>query len=85
MHRSKARHREDGAAAVEFYDAAHHVGLVGLPHHNPTNPGGCATTENTDGDNHVCESLSSDLELVFRQVAEQALGPAPGSSRTSDV
>jgi hypothetical protein len=37
-------------------------------------PGGCAATENSDGDNYFCESLSSDLEPVFRQVAEQALG-----------
>jgi hypothetical protein len=37
-------------------------------------PGGCAATENTDGDHYFCESGSSDLEPVFRQVAEQALG-----------
>jgi Mg-chelatase subunit ChlD len=37
-------------------------------------PGGCAVTENSDGDHYFCESLSSDLEPVFRQVAEQALG-----------
>jgi Mg-chelatase subunit ChlD len=37
-------------------------------------PGGCSATENTDGDHYFCESGSSDLEPVFRQVAEQALG-----------
>jgi len=37
-------------------------------------PGGCASTENTDGDHYFCESGGSDLETVFRQVAEQALG-----------
>jgi Mg-chelatase subunit ChlD len=36
--------------------------------------GGCAATENTDGDHYFCESGSADLEPVFRQVAEQALG-----------
>jgi hypothetical protein len=37
-------------------------------------PGGCGPEENTDGDNYFCESGSADLEPVFRQVAEQALG-----------
>ncbi|MGZ5128003.1 MAG: vWA domain-containing protein, partial [Actinomycetota bacterium] len=32
-------------------------------------PGGCATTENTDGDNYFCESGSADLEPVFRLIA----------------
>jgi Flp pilus assembly protein TadG len=36
-------------------------------------PGGCATTENTDGDNYFCESAATDLEPVFRQVAAQAI------------
>lgn len=37
-------------------------------------PGGCGASENADGDNYFCESGSADLEPVFRQVAEQALG-----------
>jgi hypothetical protein len=36
-------------------------------------PGGCATTENNDGDFYFCESGSSDLEPVFRQIAAAAL------------
>ena len=32
-------------------------------------PGGCAATENTDGDNYFCESGSADLEPVFRMIA----------------
>jgi Putative Flp pilus-assembly TadE/G-like/von Willebrand factor type A domain len=36
-------------------------------------PGGCASDENTDGDYYFCESGSSDLEPVFRQIAVAAL------------
>jgi len=36
-------------------------------------PGGCASDENTDGDHYFCESGSSDLEPVFRQIAVAAL------------
>lgn len=36
-------------------------------------PGGCATTENADGDNYFCTPGSSDLEPVFRRVASAAL------------
>jgi hypothetical protein len=36
-------------------------------------PGGCAADENTDGDFYFCESGSSDLEPVFRQIAVDAL------------
>lgn len=37
-------------------------------------PGGCGPNENKDGDNYFCESGSSDLEPVFRQVAAATLG-----------
>jgi hypothetical protein len=36
-------------------------------------PGGCAATENTDGDNYFCEAAGQDLEDVFRLVAIQTL------------
>jgi von Willebrand factor type A domain len=36
-------------------------------------PGGCATTENQDGDNYFCTPGTSDLEPVFRKVATAAL------------
>jgi hypothetical protein len=36
-------------------------------------PGGCAVNENNDGDFYFCESGSSDLEPVFRQIAAAAL------------
>jgi hypothetical protein len=36
-------------------------------------PGGCATTENNDGDSYFCTPGSSDLEPVFRRVAVTAL------------
>lgn len=35
--------------------------------------GGCGADENTDGDHYFCESGSSDLEPVFRQIAVAAL------------
>jgi Flp pilus assembly protein TadG len=36
-------------------------------------PGGCASTENSDGDSYFCTPGSSDLEPVFRRVAVAAL------------
>jgi hypothetical protein len=39
-------------------------------------PGGCAATENKDGDHYFCTPGSSDLEPVFRQVAAAAIGSA---------
>jgi hypothetical protein len=36
-------------------------------------PGGCATSENTDGDNYFCVPGSSDLEPIFRAAAVAAL------------
>jgi Flp pilus assembly protein TadG len=37
-------------------------------------PGTCPAAENSDGDHYFCESGSSDLEPVFRQVAAEAIG-----------
>lgn len=39
-------------------------------------PGGCAPSENDDGDHYFCESLSSSLEPVFRAVAAASVGNA---------
>jgi hypothetical protein len=39
-------------------------------------PGGCAATENTDGDNYFCTPSGADLEPVFRQVAAAAINTA---------
>lgn len=36
-------------------------------------PGGCAPSENTDGDYYFCESRGEDLEVVFRQIAVAAI------------
>lgn len=40
---------------------------------NDNLPGGCATSENTDGDNYFCVPGSSDLEPIFRAAAVAAL------------
>jgi hypothetical protein len=37
-------------------------------------PGGCAATENTDGDHYFCLPKSADLTAAFRQVAAASLG-----------
>ncbi len=39
-------------------------------------PGGCAATENKDGDNYFCTPASADLEPVFRQIAAASVGSA---------
>jgi hypothetical protein len=36
-------------------------------------PGGCASTENSDGDHYFCEPGGTDLEPVFRQIAEESI------------
>ncbi len=36
-------------------------------------PGGCAATENKDGDNYFCAPGSSDLDPVFRAVAQTSI------------
>ena len=39
-------------------------------------PGGCAPTENTDGDHYFCTPTGADLEPVFKIVAAAAVGGA---------
>ena len=39
-------------------------------------PGGCGPTENKDGDHYFCAPAAADLEPVFRQVADAAIGGA---------
>ena len=39
-------------------------------------PGGCGPNENKDGDHYFCTPAAADLEPVFRQVAEAAIGGA---------
>ncbi len=45
---------------------------TGLPS-NDNQPGGCATSENADGDFYFCESRGEDLQDVFKRIAVQSL------------